>query len=171
MSQRSMVPLCGLNLFHTGGWVGRQADRQRAGGRAGGQTDRQTGRKNTYKNIQSDRQMKTEQADGQIATQTDRRTNRWIGVSVERVALKRINEWFHEKLKKKINVEINQFLQQLTADIKTNHLIPQISKEYRLLKFCYVPDTSATSSKGIFGFFAVATNSTDEMNMAGSTWY
>ncbi len=47
-----------------------------------------------------------------------------------------------------------------------------ISKEYRLLKFCYVSTTSATSSKGIFSLFplfAVATNITNETNKAGCT--
>ncbi len=31
--------------------------------------------------------------------------------------------------------------------------------------FCYVP---ATNTKGIFGFFAAATNNTNETNKAGS---
>jgi hypothetical protein len=42
-----------------------------------------------------------------------------------------------------------------------------IYKEYRLLKFCYVPATSGTSSKAFF--FAAATNSSNETNKAGST--
>jgi hypothetical protein len=41
----------------------------------------------------------------------------------------------------------------------------------RLLKFCYVAATSATSSKGIFGFLAAATNSTNETNKAGGMWH
>jgi hypothetical protein len=37
---------------------------------------------------------------------------------------------------------------------------------WELLKFCYVPATSAASSKGIF---AVATNITNQTNKAGGT--
>jgi hypothetical protein len=34
----------------------------------------------------------------------------------------------------------------------------QVSKEYRLFKFCYVPATSATSSKALWAFLAAANN-------------
>ncbi len=39
-------------------------------------------------------------------------------------------------------------------------------KKSRLLEFCYVPATRAASSKG---FFAPATNSTDQTNKGGGT--
>jgi hypothetical protein len=38
-----------------------------------------------------------------------------------------------------------------------------------LLKFCYVPAASATSSKPIFNFFAAVTSSTNETNKADGT--
>ncbi len=41
-------------------------------------------------------------------------------------------------------------------------------KKNRLLKFCYVPATSAASSKGIF---VEVTNSTNQTNKAGSMWH
>jgi len=52
---------------------------------------------------------------------------------------------------------------QKTAD--EWHMAAYISKESRLLKFYYVSDTSAASSKGIF---AAATKSTNQKNKAGS---
>jgi len=45
-------------------------------------------------------------------------------------------------------------------------LVHRYLKKSRLLKFCYVPATSAASSKGIF---AAATNFTHQTNKAGST--
>ncbi len=40
-----------------------------------------------------------------------------------------------------------------------------IARKYRLLRVCYVPATSATSSKA---FFAAAINSTNETKKVGS---
>jgi hypothetical protein len=45
--------------------------------------------------------------------------------------------------------------------------LPKISEKSRLLKFCYVPATSAWSSEGIF---AAATNSTNQANQASSIY-
>ncbi len=45
---------------------------------------------------------------------------------------------------------------------------PKISMKSRVLMFCYVPATSAYSSKGVF---VAATNSTNQTNKAGSTCY
>ncbi len=42
-------------------------------------------------------------------------------------------------------------------------------RKNRLLKFCYVPATSAAHSRLFFFFFAVAVYSTNEANKAGST--
>jgi len=46
----------------------------------------------------------------------------------------------------------------------TNFAKIDIERTYRLLKVCYVPATSAASSKA---FFAVANNSTNETNKVG----
>jgi hypothetical protein len=43
------------------------------------------------------------------------------------------------------------------------------NKKIRLLKVCYVPVTSATSSRLFYSFFTVAIYSTNEANEAGST--
>ncbi len=45
-----------------------------------------------------------------------------------------------------------------------NILLIDIKRKYSLLKVCYVPNTSAASSKA---FFAAAINSTNETNTAG----
>ncbi len=49
---------------------------------------------------------------------------------------------------------------------ETQGVIHRYLKKSRLLKFCYVPSTSAAFSKGIF---AAATNSTNQTNKAGWT--
>jgi hypothetical protein len=57
----------------------------------------------------------------------------------------------------------------VTISIKTFSIIThshRYLKKSRLLKFCYVPATSAASSKGIF---AAATNSINQTNKAVST--
>ncbi len=55
------------------------------------------------------------------------------------------------------------FMVMLGHSVTPNH---RYLKNSRLLKFCYVPATSAAFSKGIF---VVATNSTNQTNKAGST--
>jgi hypothetical protein len=47
------------------------------------------------------------------------------------------------------------------SEEKPNCAKIDIERKYRLLKVCYVPATSAASSKA---FFAVANNSTNETN-------
>jgi len=83
-----------------------------------------------------------------------------LEIEIDCIFKKTIYEWFYF-----------HHLHKMNQTAKLNFLIwhvnkPQISKKSGLLKFCYVPATSASSSNGIF---AAATNRVNQMNKAGST--